>query len=242
MLLVPKSRSSLSHHRSPRGQHHSNQQHTAVATDDSDHHHLHQQGTMQANVSTGGGNADTTSKEHHHVTTTWCIKLCKLLNLVTGLAAALGIVAHVSVLSVPAPAQDVGLRLYGILLCALSILTECEWNRLFSWVGVLENWIGRGLNNILCGILVLVFDDTTAASSEEGERTRLFRSVTGHFLLVMGIIYVVAGALCLNRVRDRHLSKLKKRDQALVQRQELESKKQEIELLLRETESQLEKI
>jgi len=166
--------------------------------------------------------------------------------VLTGLAAILGIITNISILPIPSPAPDVALRLYGILLCSLSILTECEWSRLFSWFGAFETWIGRGLNNIFCGVLILVFDDTSAVSEGESEgdaaRTWLLRKLAGNFLLIMGFVYLLGGLACMSRVKERHLQKIRKRDQALVQRQELETRKHEIELLLRDTESQLEKI
>jgi COPI associated protein len=187
--------------------------------------------------------------EHQLVTTTWLLRICKFLNVVTGLAAIVGIITNLSVLSVPSPAPDVALRLYGVLLCVLSVLTELEWTRLFSWLAVLETWIGRGLNNILCGVLILVFENASGSTSsgdgntEDGAaKTWLLRQVAGNFLLVMGFIYLVSGILCLQRIKNQHLTKIRKRDQALMQKQELETRKHEIELLLRDTESQLEKI
>lgn len=196
-----------------------------------------------SNGSTGGNSTGSTA---NYVTTTWFLRFCKLLNFITGFAAVLGIITNLMMLSIPSPAPDVALRLYGTVFCLLSLLTEFEWTRLFSWFGFLEAWIGRGFTNILCGVLILVFEDTVSSTDGEAEggaaRTWLLRTVSGHFLTAMGIIYVVGGVLCLKRIKERHLSKIRKRDQALVQKQELETRKHEIEMLLRDTESQLEKI
>jgi hypothetical protein len=184
--------------------------------------------------------------EHQLVTTTWLLRICKFLNVVTGAAALLGIVTNASLLSVPSPAPVVAMRLYGIALCLLSLLTEFEWVRVFSWLAVQETWIGRGLNNILCAILILVVDASSSGNEGKAEgdsdRTWLLCQLAGNFLLAMGSIYTISGLLCLQRIKNQHLSKIRKRDQALMQKQELETRKHEIELLLKDTESQLEKI
>ena len=255
MLLAPKSRHH--HHRSPRTlvEDETNNNMSAAAMNTVGN----ATGASVAGVGSGvdainaqqGGSTSGNRKESavttgQQVTTTWFLRFCKVLNLVTGIAAVLGVITNLSILLIPSPAPDVALRIYGIAFCLLSVLTELEWGRLFSWFGVLESWIGRGMNNIFCGVLILVFDDTSAVSSDEAEggaaRTWLLRKIAGNFLVSMGCIYLFGGLACLNRIRDRHMNKIKKRDQALVQRQELETRKQEIELLLRDTESQLEKI
>ena len=259
MLLAPKNRQS--HHRPPR---------VNINTTTNEEDSLQMAGITSAtvaNASTGdtmsGATAGvsrkdnnnttatattttTTTNQASYVTTTWFLRLCKLLNLVTGLAALLGIFTNISILPIPSPPPDVALRVYGIGFCFLSLLTECEWARLFSWIGLLESWIGRGINNIFCGVLILVFDDTSAVTSGDSEgdaaRTWLLRRISGHFLVTMGIIYLVFGLACLHRIKDQHIHKIKKRDEALIQKHELETRKQEIEMLLRDTESQLERI
>lgn len=180
---------------------------------------------------------------HHHVTSTWFLRVCKVLSVATGIGAFVGILANIEFLSVPAPAPDVALALYGILLCVVSILAECEWNRLNSWISLMQTWVGRGLNNILCSILIFMKKHPRRINGVVVDPPDfVLLDFAGYFLLVVGCLYALGGLLCLGRVKERHLTKLRKRDEALMQRRELEIRKQEIENLLRDTESQLERL
>jgi hypothetical protein len=213
----------------------------AVASSAAAGDHAQGGGGRKENSSAVSTSASSQQQQPQYVTTTWFLRICKLLNIFTGLAGIVGVIANLTFLSVPFPAPMVALRIYCAILCVLSVLTEFEWARLFSWFGLLESWIGRGLFNIFCGILILVFEDSTGAPPTEGS-TWIVMTIGGNALVFMGGIYVLGGLACLNRLKDRHMSKLRKRDQALVQKHELESKKHEIEMLLRDTESQLERI
>jgi hypothetical protein len=210
-------------------------------------------GVSSATFAVGGGEVKKEVDRAHLATTTWFLRLCKAFNVVTGLAAALGIFTNFILLDSAWTPEDVAVRIYSLILCLFSILTECEWKRFFGWLAALETWVGRGLNNIFCAVFILLprcrkvdrFDD--APIEPEADRNRVSKiemltTFNGYLLLVLGSLYVLGGLACLSRVKERHLNKIRKRDEALVQREELESRKQEIELLLKDTESQLEKL
>lgn len=175
---------------------------------------------------------------------TWFLTMVRILNLLTILAGGLGVLSNALLLFlIPAPASAVGLRIYALLLALVVALTETEWPRLFHWVGLLETWPGRGAVAVLAGILLLEFDQSvTGREYEEEALSKLFRSFAAHFLIVMGVIYFVAGIACLHRVKQEQISRLRKKEQMQKEKQDLETRKHEIEMLLRDTESQLEKI
>jgi len=176
----------------------------------------------------------------------WFLKLVKALNILSFVAGVCGVVAYVILLlRFSTPPADVAIRIYGLVLSIIICITETEWSKLFYWVGFLETWPGRGLVQIFVGVLLLNFDNILAglASSElESHLSTLFRGFTGHFLISIGVCYVLCGVACLHRIKQEQLSRLRKKEQMQKEKHELETRKQEIEMLLRDTESQLEKI
>ena len=188
----------------------------------------------------------TTENVHTSKFTIWFVRFCQFLSFSTGFGAILGIITNLLLLSVPSPAPDVMIRLYSVSLCFLSLLSECEWARLFAWFGFLDSWIGRGFLNLFSGVLIMEFKFTVAAQSPEAEgavaRTWLLREISGIFLVTVGCVYLFGGILCLNKIKEGYANKVRKREQVRQEKADLETRRQEIEMLLRETESQLEKI
>ncbi|CAM9907669.1 unnamed protein product [Ascophyllum nodosum] len=61
-------------------------------------------------------------------------------------------------------------------------------------------------------------------------------------LIAMGVLYVFLGALCFRQLRSRQLGKIRRKKEMKQELEALSNQKQEIEKLLADTETKLERL
>lgn len=175
--------------------------------------------------------------------TLWFLRFCQLLSAATLLANGLGALLNVVFLPDAWKFNEefsfayVALRLYSLFLCLLAFCGELEWpaKLVLTHFGFMQTWVGKGLVTMFNGVLFI----TCPAHITD---LRMIKPWIGLLLLVVGAVYFTCGVACLHRIKESHMNKLRRRDQVRKEKAELESRKHEIEALLRDTESQLEKI
>lgn len=85
----------------------------------------------------------------------------------------------------------------------MALQVETEWERILAGCRVLEGWVCRGL---VLGFVATLTLELTSSVAEAGQTDfhkslRLYRAVAGTSLVVCSGIYVVAGLLCLGRLK-----------------------------------------
>ena len=95
------------------------------------------------------------------------------------------------------------IRVYVILLCALTILNELEWTRYATDSTLLRLWITRGLFYSFVGVLGL--EENASSPKREGVSTILlvYLRVVAWSMVCCGVIYSVMGCACLQLVADQ---------------------------------------
>ncbi|KAG0566573.1 hypothetical protein KC19_7G073700 [Ceratodon purpureus] len=117
------------------------------------------------------------------------------------------------------------LRCYTAIFAVLVILAETEWERLFRFWRLLEYWVGRGLLQILVAVLTRVLKRASGETSAEG----LLHEIASWLLFGCGCVYVVAGLLCLGRIKRNRLKKQNWRVQAQKDLEELHRRRADLE-------------
>jgi len=160
--------------------------------------------------------------------------VCRVLSIVTVLGALLCLLVNVISLfrSFDYRGFDyrvsvfVGImRCYTVLIAVLVILAETEWQALFRWWRILEFWVGRGLLQVLVAVLTRVLKRQSGETSVEG----LLHEIASWWLLGCGILYIVAGLLCLGRIKRNRLKKQNWRHQAQKDLEELHKRRADLE-------------
>lgn len=95
------------------------------------------------------------------------------------------------------------LRSYTIAIAILVILAETEWEVLFRFWKVLEFWTCRGLFQILVAVQTRVMRRASGETAAES----LLHEIASWWLFGCGIVYTVAGLLCLGRIKRAHMRK-----------------------------------
>ncbi|KAH9256849.1 hypothetical protein BASA82_001118 [Batrachochytrium salamandrivorans] len=175
--------------------------------------------------------------------TLWFLRFCQLLSVATLLTNGLGAFLNVVFLQDAWESNEefafafVALRLYSLFLCLLALCGELESTAklISTHFGFMQTWVGKGLVTMFNGVLFI----TCPAHFTD---LRAIKPWIGLLLLGVGLVYFTCGIACLHRIKESHMNKLRRRDQVRKEKAELESRKHEIEALLRDTESQLEKI
>jgi len=163
--------------------------------------------------------------------------ICAVLSLVTAVGALLCMVVNlVSLLrSYDYRGFDyrvsvfVGiLRFYAVAFALLVVIAETEWVPIFRFWKVLEYWVGRGTLQIFVAALTKVL---ARASGETGAESILHK-IASWWLLGCGIVYIVAGLLCLGAVKRSYMHKDNWREQAQRDLEEVHRRRAELEAQL----------
>ncbi|KAG0559005.1 hypothetical protein KC19_10G071700 [Ceratodon purpureus] len=117
------------------------------------------------------------------------------------------------------------LRSYTIAIAVLVIVAETEWELLFRFFGILEFWVGRGLFQILVAALTRVLRRASGETPAES----LLHEIASWWLFGCGILYSVAGLLCLGRIKRTHLNKQSRYLQAKRDLEELHRRRADLE-------------
>lgn len=117
------------------------------------------------------------------------------------------------------------LRCYTVVFAVLVVLAETEWEALFRFWRLLEFWVGRGLLQILVAVLTRVLKRASGETEAEG----LLHEIASWWLFSCGVLYIVAGLLCLGRIKRNRLKKRNWRAQAQKDLEELHKRRAELE-------------
>jgi hypothetical protein len=160
--------------------------------------------------------------------------VCRVLSIVTAVAAFLCLVVNAISLfrSFDYRGFDyrvsvfVGiLRCYTVAIAILVIVAETEWQALFRWFRMLEYWVGRGLLQILVAVLTRVLKRASGETSAEG----LLHEIASWWLFGCGLLYIVAGLLCLGRIKHNRLRRQNWRQQAQKDLEDLHKRRADLE-------------
>eukprot|EP00755_Sulcionema_specki_P030566 Sspe_Gene.94670::Locus_67015_Transcript_2_2_Confidence_0.500_Length_705::g.94670::m.94670 len=102
------------------------------------------------------------------------------------------------------------LRIYGVVLCAATLLTEAGWTWAREQVRFLQHWVPRGLFYIFLGLLVIEEASECTEAGGGGGWVAIvasgwaneFMALTGCVMSVFGAVYVVMGSCPC--IRDYH--------------------------------------
>eukprot|EP00249_Psilotum_nudum_P006061 c19431_g1_i1 orf=156-740(+) len=120
------------------------------------------------------------------------------------------------------------LRCYAVVIALFVAVAETEWERVHKFWTILQYWVGRGMLQIF--VAVMTKSLSNGLSSRRAEV--ILHQVASYLLLVCGIVYVIAGLLCLGTLKRSRLRKTLWRDQAIKDLQDVERRKKELERLL----------
>ncbi|GAB2292035.1 hypothetical protein Dimus_026283 [Dionaea muscipula] len=157
---------------------------------------------------------------------------CRCFSIVTSLAAILCIAVNVisAVLSFKNGSDifDGILRCYAAALAIFIVVAETEWSFVIKFWKVLEYWVGRGMLQIFVAIMTRAFLDY----SEEKEYMVLLQNIACYMLLACGLVYVASGILCMGFLKRARQKQEISREQAAMDLEDLERRRQELEALL----------
>ena len=121
---------------------------------------------------------------------------------------------------------------------AIIVLEEREQQAFFQRFSFLESWIGRGLFLVLCGSIMIVLEGESEMSSMVAS---LLTMVAGS-LCISGVLYFSMGLLCFRELKIRELTQIRRKKQVALQAEQLSAHKNEIEILLKETETKMQHV
>jgi len=163
--------------------------------------------------------------------------ICTILSIVTAIGGLLCLVVNlISLLrSIDYHGFDyrvsifVGvLHFFAVAFALVVVVAETEWGPVLRFWKVLDYWVGRGLLQIFVASLTKVL----ARSSGETRAEGLLHDVASWWLLACGIVYVVAGLLCLGTLKRNRLHKTDWREQAQKDLEEVHRRREELEAQL----------
>ena len=125
-----------------------------------------------------------------------------------------------------------------IYVGAIIVLEEREQQAFFQRFSFLESWIGRGLFLVLCGSIMIVLEGESEMSSMVAS---LLTMVAGS-LCISGVLYFSMGLLCFRELKIRELTQIRRKKQVALQAEQLSAHKNEIEILLKETETKMQHV
>jgi len=172
----------------------------------------------------------------------WIFNLSFILNLLAMFAGSCGALVHVvSLFRTAQPPFFVLTRLFAIVMCLLVVLTETESPRFFSWFGILESWLGRGLFAIFTGALLNTLHREHVEDENADGVLWVVVQMATVLLLVVGALYSIFGALCLKLIKENKIQQMQRRENIRHEKAELEMRRNEIESMLQETELKLQR-
>jgi len=120
------------------------------------------------------------------------------------------------------------LRFYAVAFALLVVIAETEWQPIFRFWKVLEFWVGRGFLQVFVAALTKVL----ARASGETRAESLLHQIASWWLLGCGIVYIVAGLLCLGAVKRNHMQKANWREQAQKDLEDVHRRREQLEAQL----------
>ncbi|KAL5562673.1 hypothetical protein UlMin_032420 [Ulmus minor] len=158
--------------------------------------------------------------------------VCRCFNVVTALAAILCIAVNVlSAIRSFKNGYDIfdGIfRCFAVLIAFLVVLVETELGFIVRFWKVLDYWAGRGMLQIFVGVMTRAFPDY----SSQKKVLVLLQDIASYLLLCCGVVYIIAGVLCLGFLKRARQKKEITREQAAKDLEELERRREELEQLL----------
>ncbi|KAH9612984.1 hypothetical protein KSS87_011971 [Heliosperma pusillum] len=152
--------------------------------------------------------------------------ICRCFSLITAISAILCIAVNVlSAVRSFKNGSDVfdGIfRCYAVAIAVFTVVAETEWSVIFNFWKVLEYWPGRGM------LQILAFPDY----SGQRQDLVLLQNIASYLLLSCGVVYLIAGILCIGFLKRKLEHKETTRVQAVKDLEELERRKNELEALL----------
>lgn len=121
------------------------------------------------------------------------------------------------------------LRFYAVAFALLVVIAETEWTPIFRFWKVLEFWVGRGVLQIFVAALTKVL----ARASGETRAESLLHNIASWWLLGCGIVYIVAGLLCLGTIKRNHMQKANWRERAQKDLEDVHRQREQLEAQLR---------
>ncbi|GAQ79306.1 hypothetical protein KFL_000280110 [Klebsormidium nitens] len=103
------------------------------------------------------------------------------------------------------------LRIYAVLISVWTALAETEWEFVFRSFSVLQYWIARGVLQIFVAVLTKALGHTVFSSDYEV----LLHIVASWILLGCGIVYILAGAMCIGSLKRTRMQKALRREEAI---------------------------
>jgi hypothetical protein len=119
-------------------------------------------------------------------------------------------------------------RFFAVAFALVVVVAETEWSPILKFWKVLDYWVGRGLLQVFVASLTYVL----ARASGETRAESLLHEVASWWLLLCGIVYIVAGLLCLGTLKRNHLHKADWREQAQKDLEEVHRRREELEAQL----------
>ena len=121
---------------------------------------------------------------------------------------------------------------------AIIVLEEREQQAFFQRFSFLESWIGRGLFLVLCGSIMIVLE----GESEMSSMVESLLTMVAGSLCISGVLYFSMGLLCFRELKIRELTQIRRKKQVALQAEQLSAHKNEIEILLKETETKMQHV
>ncbi|KAG0590515.1 hypothetical protein M758_1G112000 [Ceratodon purpureus] len=119
-------------------------------------------------------------------------------------------------------------RFFAVAFALVVIVAETEWVPILRFWKVLDYWVGRGLLQVFVASLTYVLARASGETRAEG----LLHEVASWWLLLCGIVYIVAGLLCLGTLKRNRLHKSDWREQAQKDLEEVHRRREELEAQL----------
>ena len=113
------------------------------------------------------------------------------------------------------------------------VFEEREQQSFFQRFSFLESWVGRGLFLVLCGCIMIVLDDDSLST---------IHTLVAGSLCISGVLYFSMGMLCFRELKIRELTQIRRKKQVALQAEQLSAHKNEIEILLKETETKMQNV
>jgi hypothetical protein len=120
------------------------------------------------------------------------------------------------------------LRAFAVVFALVVVVAETEWGPILRFWKVLDYWVGRGLLQIFVASLTKVLARASGETRAEG----LLHEVASWWLLACGIIYIVAGLLCLGTLKRNRLHRADWREEAQKELEEVHRRREELEAQL----------
>jgi hypothetical protein len=119
-------------------------------------------------------------------------------------------------------------RFFAVAFALVVVVAETEWVPILRFWKVLDYWVGRGFLQVFVASLTYVL----ARASGETKAESLLHEVASWWLLLCGIVYIVAGLLCLGTLKRNRLHKGDWREQARKDLEEVHRRREELEAQL----------